>query len=102
MKKKATHLTTVELNQIALDQSKEENAELKAQMCGLKVLNLELRMKLLAHDLTSEKNCLVTFRNAVSQAKIERANNLKILAKKHGLSDGWGYNPDSGEIVVNN
>ena len=67
----------------------------------LKVANLELRIKNLAYELEKEKNSVETLRSAEAQAKIVRKDALKTLQKKHELGEGWGYNPDSGEIVDN-
>lgn len=73
----------------------------KSKVSFLKIRNMELQMKLLSMEIAAEKNTLETLRSEEANAKIERADNLKIIAKKKSLKDGWGFNPDSGEIIEN-
>lgn len=92
-------LNDKELNRINLDDLQVQIATEKLSTCALKIRNLELSQKVISLEIAELKNKLETLRHAESQAKISRAENLKLLAKKKNLKEGWGFNPDTGEIV---
>lgn len=96
-----TKLSERELSQITEDDLKEKIAERDVAISAYKVMVMELKLKNLTLELSAEKNSLVSLRTELGQVKLVRANNLKTIAKKKGLKDGWGYNPDTGEIVEN-
>lgn len=92
-------LTDKELSYIAKLDLEQELAKAKLALCLLKINNLELKQKILFHELTNEKNNLENLRSLEASSKINRQEALKTMQKKHKLKDGWGFNPDSGEIV---
>lgn len=94
-------LNDKELNRIKADDDKVTISQERIKSCLFKIKILELQQKINALELTQEKNNLETLRTLEANAKLERAENLKILAKKKNLKEGWGFNPDSGEIVEN-
>lgn len=79
----------------------EKLAKEKLISCILEVKNLELSIKNLSLNLAAKKNDLETLRNAETQARMVRSDTLKTIAKKKNLKEGWGYNPDTGEIIEN-
>ena len=94
-------LTERELSKLNADESAHKIAEQAAIISGLELRILELHQKLLSSEIISKRNHLVDCKNAASQCKIIVADNLKTIAKKKDLKPGWGYNPDSGEIIEN-
>jgi hypothetical protein len=94
-------LTERELSKLNADESSHKLAESTAAIAGLELLVLELRQKLLSLDIAAKRNHLAECKNTAAQCKIVVADNLKTIAKKKDLKPGWGYNPDSGEIIEN-
>jgi hypothetical protein len=63
--------------------------------------NLKLKLELLTHHNDKKqkaKNDVISKSEAITEESRTYNNEL---AKKYELSDGWGYNPDTGEIVEN-
>lgn len=59
---------------------------------------LILKQRLLAVDIAKKQDDIVSAKGR-SNEKIEaRRTFLKLLQKKHKLKDGWGFNPDNGEL----
>lgn len=92
-------LNDKELSRISLDDLAVQLASEKLKVCLYRIKNLELSQKILSLELTAEKNQLEVYKSSEASAKIARAENMKILAKKKNLKEGWGFNPDSGEII---
>lgn len=74
-------------------------AQEKLKVCHLGIKNMELTMKILSLEIAAEKNRLESLRSNEANVKAIKQDALKIIQKKKGLKDGWGFNPDSGEIV---
>jgi hypothetical protein len=94
-------LNEKELSRINQDDLLVQLAAERLKVSMYRIKNLELSQKILSLELGLEKNQLETLRAEEGSAKINRAENLKILAKKKNLKEGWGFNPDSGEIIEN-
>jgi hypothetical protein len=94
-------LTDKELAQIEKDDLLAKLAAERAICCALRIKNMELSQKVISLEIMDLKNKLESLRADETQAKIIRADNLKTLAKKKSLKEGWGFNPDTGEIVEN-
>ena len=94
-------LTEKELSKLNVDESAHKLAEAAATIAALELLVLELRQRLLSSDIASKRNHLVECKNTAASCKIVVVDNLKTIAKKKDLKPGWGYNPDSGEIIEN-
>lgn len=92
-------LNDKELNRINMDDLLVKLAQEKLASALLKHKNLELSIKVLSLELVAQKDLVDSLRKQEADAKISRAENLKILAKKKNLKEGWGFNPDTGEIV---
>ena len=61
--------------------------------------NLKLKLELLTHHTTRKqnaKNDVISKSEAITEESKEFNNSL---ASKYGLEDGWGYNPETGELI---
>jgi hypothetical protein len=94
-------LSDLELSRINIDEMGLLLAQEQLKVSLLKCKNLELTIKVISHELANEKNSLESARSAEGLARTVKQNNLKTIAKKKLLKEGWGFNPDSGEIVEN-
>lgn len=94
-------LTEKELTKIQADETALKIAELTATNANLELIILELKQRLLSSDIAAKRSLVLEYKNAAASCKIVVADNLKTIAKKKDLKAGWGYNPDSGEIIEN-
>lgn len=92
-------LSDKELGHLRELDSKVEISKANLALSLLKIQNLELKQKIISLELMQQKNDLEILRSQEKETKIIRQDALKTLQKKHKLKDGWGFNPDSGEIV---
>lgn len=92
-------LNDKELSRIKLDDLNVQIVEELVKNSILKIKNMEFQQRILSLEMLQEKNNLESARLKLTSVKMERAENLKLLAKKKNLKEGWGFNPDSGEIV---
>jgi hypothetical protein len=90
-----------ELARLAKNDLEVQLATEKLRVSAFKIKNMELTQKVISLEMAAEKTNLEVLRGIEAAAKIVRADELKIIAKKKKLKEGWGYNPDSGEIVEN-
>jgi hypothetical protein len=94
-------LNDKELSAIELASLKEQLAKQELITCNLEIKVLDLQMKNVSLTMMQKKNDLENLRNAEANARMNRAETLKLIAKKKALKEGWGYNPDTGEIIEN-
>lgn len=59
---------------------------------------LLLKQRLLSLDIASKQNDVVAAKGLSTEKIEQRRSFLKLLQKKHKLKDGWGFNPDNGEL----
>lgn len=71
----------------------------KIQMAEIRVANLQLKQKILAQELIDAQGSVHT-QKSIASVKLEAKRDfLKRMAKKYKLVDGWGFSPDTGEII---
>ena len=76
-----------------------ELAKEKLKSTILETKIIEMQTRILAFEMEKKKAHLEILRKEESNNKEVRADFLKQIAKKKGLPNGWGFNPDSGEII---
>lgn len=92
-------LNDKELSKITNNDLEFNLAEANVRAARLEIKIIEQQMKLISYEMEKKRQNLDTLMRRESQARDQRADMLKTIAKKKGLSPGWGFNPDSGEII---
>lgn len=88
--KELAKVTELDLD-LEVEKSKIQNHELQVQ-------NLMLRQKVLGHEIQEAQVRLSTQKNLINAKLESKREYLKRIAKKYKLKEGWGFNPDTGEI----
>jgi len=100
MSQKKKYLTSSELNQIELEFEKDKYRKLQE-----KEYDYQLKLKLMEIELLKKDTEILRYKklNQVSLNQQERDKNktfIEGLRKKYKLPEKWGFNPDSGEIKI--
>ena len=88
-------LSKMNLNDLELD-----NAKLSHELQQSKLKELLLEHKLM--DAKIERQRLRVSEHDKSRAAVLSARQgfVKLMTEKHNLTPGWGYHPDSGQIIL--
>lgn len=93
-------LTDKQLSKIMIDDAQLAFAAECVKSKKHEVMILEQRKQIIAYETDKLRSELENMRKAEADCREKSAANKKMIAKAHKLSGNWGYNPDSGEIVI--
>lgn len=91
-------LSNIELMQLKVDELDNKAAKLAVLLEQKNVECLMLKQKLMAQEVSIAQGNLKTLMDFQAGTLERKRENVRILQKKHNLADGWGFDPDSGEI----
>ena len=93
-------LSNKEMDKILFNDLFLEKNDLAHKLEKARLLELQLRSKLLGNEI-EKQNMQLEKSNALRAESLKaRQSFLGTIAKKHDLPKGWGYDPDSGKIVI--
>lgn len=94
------YLNDKELTKINDNDFKCEFGETKVGLEKSKLNELLLKNQLLAHKIEAQKGKIIEMQRQLSELDDARRTFLQLVAKKNKLKPGWGFKPESGEIVT--
>lgn len=92
-------LSEVDLKSIEANDLNYLLATEKANALGYKIKAAELQMKVMSLEIEKLRQGLEGLKRDADRAKEAKQETLKRIAKKRRLAPGWGFNPDTGEII---
>lgn len=100
MARRKTHLDSNDLHKLELNFEQDKLRKLQEKefdfQIKLKLMEIEL-MKKDAELLTLKKSKMVSLNQQLKDTHVQF---LAELRKKYKLPEKWGFNPDSGELIV--
>lgn len=92
---------TIDLSEIEKLSLHKTNAEIMTNLIKVKMELAETNNRLLKYSLINEIKRVEEIKNKINNKKEQHKNLLKSIAEKHMIEGGFGFNPETGELILN-